>query len=154
MGGVSRMKRHVLLKVLNVLLPIMGIGLVIYYEVCDTACAYISGSLLGMDLSIVGISLMVVLLVSAIPPIASHETAVNHVRILLLAGAMGGEVLLVRFQIIHEVYCPFCLTFGLCILALFAVNFPRMNKYLALGAFLAGMGAFALFFQGFSLPLF
>ncbi len=149
------MNPHVLLKVLNVFLPIVGIGLVIYYEVCDTACAYISGSLLGMDLSILGIAFMVALLASAIiPPIASHETAVNHLRTLLLAGGMGGEVLLVRFQILHEVYCPFCLTFGFCVLALFAVNFSCMNKYLAMGAFFVGMGVFALFFQGSALPLF
>ena len=44
--------------------------------------------------------------------------------------------------------------FGLCVLALFAVNFMRMNKYLALGAFCAGIRAFALFFQGSILPLY
>jgi hypothetical protein len=72
---------------------------------------------------------------------------------MMLAGAVGGEMLLVRFQIVNDTYCPFCLVFGLCVLALFAVNFPRMNKHLSLVAFCAGIGAFALFFQGSILPL-
>jgi hypothetical protein len=73
---------------------------------------------------------------------------------MLLSGALGGEILLVRFQVVHDTYCPFCLAFGSCILVLFAANFTKMNKYLALGAFLAGIAAFALFFEGSVLPLY
>jgi hypothetical protein len=72
----------------------------------------------------------------------------------MLSGALGGEVLLVVFQVRHDAYCTFCLAFGLCVLALFAVNIMKMNKYLALGAFLAGVVAFALFFKGAVLPLY
>nr|HPN09599.1 hypothetical protein [Syntrophales bacterium]HQK79278.1 hypothetical protein [Syntrophales bacterium] len=71
-----------------------------------------------------------------------------------ISGALGGEVLLVRFQIVNDTYCSYCLAFGLCVLVLFAVNFPRMNKMLALGAFGAGVGAFWLFFRGTILPLY
>jgi hypothetical protein len=63
-------------------------------------------------------------------------------------------MLLVRFQIVHETYCPFCLAFGLCIVILFAANFHRMNRYLALFALFAGVGAFALLFKGSALPLY
>ncbi len=42
----------------------------------------------------------------------------------------------------------------MCVLVLFAANFIRMNKHLALGSFLAGIGAFALFFEGSALPLY
>jgi hypothetical protein len=73
---------------------------------------------------------------------------------MMLSGALGGEVLLVRFQIVHDIYCPFCLAFGLCIVVLCAANFMKMNKYLALGAFLVGVAAFALFFEGSVLPLY
>ena len=35
-----------------------------------------------------------------------------------------------------------------------AANLSKMNKFLALGAFLAGITAFALFFDGSTLPLY
>jgi hypothetical protein len=103
---------------------------------------------------LVGIIFMAALLALTLPPTSRFSASVRHLRTLLLAGALGGEVLLVRFQIIQETYCPFCLAFGFCIAALFAANFTKMNKYLALGAFLAGMAAFALFFEGSVLPLY
>lgn len=142
------------IRILNIILPVVGMGVIIYYKVCDTVCAYISGSFLGIDLKIIGILFMVVLLVLMIPAVASYKTPVGHLRTMMLAGAMGGEVILFRFQVVHETFCPFCLAFGLCLLILFAVNFRVMNKYLAGASFLAGIGAFALFFHGSVLPLY
>jgi uncharacterized membrane protein len=142
------------IKILNVILPVVGMGVMIFYEICDTLCAYITGSFLGIDLKIIGILFMTVLLILAIPAISSYKTPVNHLRTMMLAGAMGGEVILFRFQVVHETFCPFCLAFGLCLVALFVINFRAMNKYLAGASFLAGIGAFALFFQGSVLPLY
>lgn len=138
----------------NVILPVIGLGLVIFYRLCDTACSALQGKLLGVDLKVVGILFMVALL--AIVPLQRTRLSspAGHLRTLMLAGALGGEVLLVRFQIVHETYCPFCLAFGLCIVLLFAAHFPRMNKYAALAAFLAGAGVFALGFTGSVLPLY
>jgi len=141
-------------KLTNIIVPVIGIGLMIFYEVCDTTCSALRGTFLGVDLKIVGILFMVVLL-AMIPLRKSRFYASSeHLQTMMLAGAMGGEMLLVRFQIVNDTYCPFCLAFALCVLALFVINFPRMNKYLALGAFCAGIGAFALFFQGSILPLY
>jgi uncharacterized membrane protein len=148
------MNKDKVIKILNVILPVVGMGAIIYYKICDTACTYISGSFLGIDLKIIGILFMAVLLVLAIPAVASYKTPVGHLRTMMLAGAMGGEVLLFRFQVVHETFCPFCLAFGLCLLILFAIHFSVMNKYLAGASFLAGIGAFALFFQGSVLPLY
>lgn len=98
---------------------------------------------------------MAVLLGSALLPAGSCWAAfARHLRILLLSGALGGETLLVRFQILHDTYCPFCLAFGACILILFIANFAKAPRYLALGAFLAGIAAFALFFEGSVIPLY
>jgi hypothetical protein len=143
-----------MIKNLNVILPVVGMGVMIFYEICDTLCAYITGSFLGIDLKIIGILFMAVLLILTIPAISSYKTPVNHLRAMMLAGAMGGEVILFRFQVVHETFCPFCLAFGLCLVILFAANFRGMNKYLAGASFLAGIGAFALFFQGSVLPLY
>jgi uncharacterized membrane protein len=148
------MNEHKMLKFMNIILPIVGMVLVIYYKICDTSCAYISGSFLGIDLTVVGILFMAVLLILNIPAVASYKAPVGHLRTMMLAGAIGGEVILFRFQLVHETFCPYCLAFGLCLLILFALNVRIMNKYMAGACFLAGIGAFALFFKGSVLPLY
>ncbi|MCX5831540.1 MAG: hypothetical protein NT140_06600 [Deltaproteobacteria bacterium] len=142
------------LKIINAVFPIIGIGLMIFYEVCDTSCSSLQGTFFSVDMNVIGILYMAVLLALTLPPASRYATSVNHLRTMLLSGALGGEILLVRFQIVHDTYCPFCLAFGVCIVALFIANFIKMNKYLALGAFLAGLAAFALFFKGSVLPLY
>jgi hypothetical protein len=141
-------------KIVNLVFPLIGIGLMIFYEVCDTSCSYLQGTFLDIDLKIIGIPFMAILLAAALPPVSRYPVPVNLLRTGMLSAALGGEILLVRFQIVQDTYCPFCLAFGMCVLTLFAVNFSRMNKYLALGSFLAGIVAFALFFKGSVLPLY
>lgn len=148
------MTRNQVLKIINVVFPIIGVGLMIFYGVCDTSCSSLQGTFLGMDLKVIGILYMAALLAMTMPPASRRAASVRHLRTMLLSGALGGEILLVRFQVVHDTYCPFCLAFGSCILILFAANFTSMNKYLALGAFLAGITAFALFFEGSVLPLY
>ena len=142
------------MKIGNIVLPMVGIGLMVFYEVCDTSCSSLQGTFLDLDLKAIGILFMVALLALNLPPASRWTAYIGHLRTMLLAGALGGELLLVRFQVIHDTYCPFCLAFGSCILVLFAVNFTKMNKYLTLVAFLAGIAAFALFFEGSVMPLY
>lgn len=141
-------------RALSIFLPLFGMGLMIFYQYCNTSCSYVQGTFMGMDLKLVGILFMAALLAAALPPASRYPAHVNTLCTMMLSAAVGGEVLLVRFQVLHDTYCPFCLAFGVCVLMLFAVNFSRMNRYLALGSFLAGMGAFALFFEGSVLPLY
>lgn len=136
------------------LFPIIGIGLMVFYEVCETSCSYLQGTFAGVDLKYIGIFFMAALLAVSLPFASRYETPVNHLRTMMLAGALGGEILLVHFQIVHETYCPFCVAFGLCILILFTSNIGKMNKYLAAGSFVAGVSAFWLFFEGSVLPLY
>lgn len=148
------MTREKLVKTVNLLLPVLGIAIIFFYAVCDTDCSYLKGTFLGVDLKALGILYMAALLALTIPFAQGYPQLVNHLRTMMLSGALGGEVILVRFQVINDIYCQFCLAFGLCILALFTVNFNQMQKHLALGAFLAGIAAFALFFTGSILPLY
>ena len=143
-----------ILRIVNVVIPIAGIGLMIFYEVCDISCSSLQGAFLGLDLKMIGLLFMVALLALLLPTSPRLAASVSHLRTMLLSGAAGGEILLVRFQVIHNTYCPFCLAFGSCILVLTAANFAKMNKYLALVAFLAGIAAFALFFAGSVQPLY
>lgn len=148
------MSRDNMLKIINAAFPVIGVGLMIAYGVCDTSCSSLRGTFLGVDLKVIGIFFMAVIFLMTLPPASRYVASVNHLRTMMLAGALGGEVLLVRFQIIHDIYCPFCLAYGLCVVALFVANFTKMNKYLALCVFLAGIAAFALFFKGSVLPLY
>jgi hypothetical protein len=148
------MNREKITKIMNVVLPIVGIGLMIFYQVCDTTCSSLKGSFWGVDLKYIGILFMAVLLVLTLPTASRFAVPMSHLRTMMLAGALGGEVLLVRFQIVHETFCPFCLAFAVCLLLLFAAHVRRMNLYLAGASFLAGLGTFALFFQGSVLPLY
>ena len=147
------MKWRYVLRIINIIFPAIGIGLMIYYDACDTSCAYLKGTFAGIDLKYIGILFMALLLALALLPALPRITSpVNHLRTIMLAGSLGAEVLLVRFQIVKDTHCPFCLAFGACLLIMLVANLTQMNKYLAIAAFLAGIGAFALFFNGSVLP--
>jgi uncharacterized membrane protein len=148
------MTRDRVMKIIDIALPLIGIGLMIFYGVCDTSCSSLQGTFLGLDLKWIGILYMAALLILALPPVSRYGFFVLPLRTMMLAGALGGEILLVRFQVVHETYCRFCLAFGLCVIVLFVAHFPKMNKRLAMGALLAGLAAFALFFEGSVLPLY
>lgn len=141
-------------KSINIVFPVVGIGLMVFYEVCDISCSSLQGTFLGLDLKAIGILFMASLLALALLPASRWGAAVGRLRTMMLAGAVGGEVLLVRFQIVHGTYCPFCLAFGACILTLFLSNYSTRDRYLMGGAFLAGIAAFTLFFEGSVLPLY
>ena len=140
--------------IINWTLPIIGAGLMVYYELCDTSCSSLQGTFLGVDLKWVGIGFMAVLLGMNLLEKSPRARTAGLLRVVMLAGALGGEVMLVHFQVVHDTYCPYCLAYGLCVLGLFAANFRWRDGYAALLAFLAGVAAFALFFQGSVLPLY
>jgi len=141
-------------KIINMIFPLIGLGVVIFDKLCDSSCSYLKGTFAGLDLKYVGILFMALLLLLYLMSASRCAAAVNHLRTMMLSGALGGEILLIRFQIVHETYCPFCLAFGVCVFVIFVVNFMRMNRYLALASFLAGIGAFWLFFEGSVLPFY
>ena len=105
-------------------------------------------------MKVIGVLYMVALLALVLPPASRWAASAHHLRTVLLSGALGGELLLVRFQAVHDTYCPFCLAFGSCILVLFAANFTQMKKYLVLVGLLTGIAAFAFLFEGSVLPLY
>ena len=98
------------------MLAIAGIGLMIFYEVCDTSCAYLVGDLFGVDLKWVGIAYMLAIILLAL------FRQFPWLRSLLAAG-LGTEIYLFAFQVQNDVYCPFCLVFALLVIAAFAVNY-------------------------------
>ena len=139
---------HVITKSLNVLLPLIGIGLMLVYEYCDTSCSYLKGSFLGIDLKWVGVIYMAMLFLGAFVGGGSSATLFTHVRTILISAAVGVEFFLIGFQVVKDTYCPFCLAFSACIFVLFGINSSGMNRWIMVASVLAGLLGFTLFFEG------
>jgi uncharacterized membrane protein len=79
------------LKTINIIFPLIGMGLMIFYDACDTSCSYLQGTLLGIDLKIIGILFMAVLLAAALTPVSRYPILVDHLRTMMLSAAVGGK---------------------------------------------------------------
>jgi len=101
---------------ITIVLALIGIGIMAYYNYCDTTCSYLKGDIFGIDLKWFGIAYMAVIIVFA----AFRQTP--FVRVLLAAG-LGVEVHLYAFQVQNDVYCPFCLAFSVMLIASFIINY-------------------------------
>jgi hypothetical protein len=140
-------------QIIEILLPVIGIGLMIYYEICDTACAALKGTFLGIDLKPVGMVFMGVLFLIALPlAVPRWPQMVKSLRTMMLSFALGGEIILVHFQVAHAVFCPYCLAFASLILILFLIRVREMHLHLVAICFASGVLAFLLFFRGSIIP--
>ena len=101
---------------ITIILALIGIGLMAYYDYCDTACSYLKGDIWGIDLKWVGIAYMTAIIVFATFRQSSFVRA-------LLAAGIGVEIHLYAFQIQHDVYCPFCLAFSVMLILSFIINY-------------------------------
>lgn len=101
---------------MTIALSLIGIGIMAYYDYCDTACSYLKGDIWGIDLKWVGIAYMAAIIAFA----AFKQT--SFVRALLAAG-LGVEVHLYAFQVQNDVYCPFCLAFSIMLILSFIINY-------------------------------
>jgi len=135
-------------KTLNIILPLVGATLMITYEYCDTSCSYMKGSFLGIDLKWVGIIYMTILLASAFATRGYFSKMVIHFRTVLISMAVGVEFYLIGFQVLKNIYCPFCLAFSACIFILLGINYTSMDRKLMLVSAAAALLGFALCFEG------
>ena len=101
---------------ITIALALVGIGLMAYYDYCDTTCSYLKGDIWGIDLKWVGIAYMVVIIAFS----AFRQTP--FLRAFLAAG-LGVEAHLYTFQVQNDVYCPFCLAFSITLILSFIINY-------------------------------
>jgi hypothetical protein len=141
------MKRPLFLEARTVtpVLAAAGVALIVFYIYCATSCAYLKGSILGLDLKYLGLIYLgaVVLLC-----LARREMVLT----LLLSFGMGSEVFLIGYQVNSGVYCPYCLGFALIIVLMFAANFDGTKIRLMVISSLAGFAVFMFFFSGSLTP--
>ncbi len=130
----------------NLILPLVGAAIVLYYDVCGQSCVYLRGGIFGFNLTYVGLAFTGALFLLAL-------LRWEAVSLLLLSAAVGTEGYLVAFQVRQGVYCPYCLAFGSVLLALFVLNFRMSRKILVVIAVVIGFLIFALFFEGATTPV-
>lgn len=143
---------RIVIKVLNIFLPLAGIALMLFYEYCDTSCLYLKGTFMGIDLKWVGVIYMIVLLTSTFSLWGSYIVIAGHCRTVLISAATGVEFFLIGWQIVKDTYCPFCLAFSACIFILLGINLTSMNKKLMLISMVVAVLGFMLFFEGQTAP--
>ena len=115
MKGITAMIRKYR-NILTIFLALIGIGIMAYYDYCDTTCSYLKGDIFGIDLKWVGMAFMAAVIVFAV----FKQNA--FVRMLLAAG-LGVEVHLYTFQVQNDVYCPFCVAFSIMLILSFLINY-------------------------------
>lgn len=130
---------------INVILALAAIGTMIYYSVCTTSCSYLKGDILGLDLKYVGIIYMAILIILSIMKKDLFLT-------ILLSAGIGVEIFLVGFQVKNNVYCPFCLTFGVILALLFLLNMDLRRKRMMAIFLVLGFLSFLLLFRGSATP--
>ena len=139
----------------NILLPLFAAGTVYANLVCDTGCTYIHGSLFGLDLHYLGFILAGAILLFSLPiDNRAYRVLGRHARAVLLCMAVGGGMVLLHFQIVNQIFCPFCLAYGGLFFVLFLLNFRQTSRTASVVSFVAGLLIFALFFEGSAVPVF
>ena len=135
------------LRIINVVLSLVALGTMLFYVLCTSTCSYFRGAIFGIDLKVVGVIFMVVLIILSL---LKREVLMN----LCLGAGLGGELILLAFQIKQGRFCPFCLIFGAVVIGLFLLNFKRSMAWYSFGAMVVGFLCFLSFFKGSFRPTF
>lgn len=142
-------------KTANLILPFFAAGTVLANMRCDTGCTYLSGALFGIDLHYLGFILATAILVFSLPiKNPGYRMVARHARACLLCMAVGGGAVLLHFQWVNEIFCPFCIAYGALVFILFLFNLNRTKPMAVFISFVSGLAVFALFFQASAMPVF
>ncbi len=132
-------------KLVNIVLPLIGLGVIVFYNFCGSSCTFLKGDVLGIDLKYLGILYALLLLVLTL-------LQQQVLRLAALGFGIGMEVNLLAFQVKNSTYCPYCLIFAAILVFLFLFNFERSRKAVAGVAVVVGFLACLLFFRGIATP--
>lgn len=106
---------------ITIILAVAGILFIAAYAICDTSCAYLRGDIFDIDLKYVGVLFMALLIACALFHLE------DLLRLFISAG-IGVKIYLIIFQVQENVFCPFCLAFGVTLLLMYLVNYERVEN--------------------------
>ena len=132
---------------INIILLLVGVGVVVFYTLCGDACTYLQGGIFGIDLQYLGMAYVIVLIVSNI-------LKRDLIILMLLSAGIGVEFFLVGYQIVHNTYCPYCLVFTAIIVVQFLFNMNVSKKLIILVFMALGFLSFFIFFKGSAFPVY
>jgi uncharacterized membrane protein len=133
--------------------PALALAALVIGQICAKACAFIRGDILGLDLNILGIVFYTVLFALAVlhAKVYPKEWLMGVLAAMSSIG-MGTELILIKFQVQHGVYCPKCLISGFFFVTMFFMVAPRLKKWVVILLVCAGV-LFATFtFSGSVIP--
>jgi len=133
--------------VVNIILLLVGVGVIVFYTLCGDTCTYLQGGILGIDLQYLGIAYVVILIVFNI-------FKKDLIIIMLLSAGMGVEFFLIGYQVVHNTYCPYCLVFAAIIFIQFLLNMDWSKKLFSVIFMVLGFLGFLIFFQGSPFPVY
>lgn len=132
---------------INIVLLLIGVGVVIFYTLCGDTCTYLQGGIFGIELQYLGIIYVGILILFNI-------LRKDLMILILLSAGIGVELFLVGYQIIHNTYCPYCLIFAAIIFIQFLLNIDGSKKLLIMVCVVLGFFSFFIFFQGSAFPVY
>jgi len=132
---------------MNVILSLIGIGIIFLYSICGESCAFLRGNILGIELRYWGFLYMGMVILFSL-------RKRDVVLFPLLSFGLGGEIYLIGFQIKNSVSCYYCLAFGAILLLLFLLNSNKFKKAIIGISLVLGFVLFLIFFQGMVTPLY
>ncbi|HEY3277041.1 MAG TPA: hypothetical protein VGJ94_10500 [Syntrophorhabdaceae bacterium] len=140
----SLIKRKYLI---NIILAVAAAAIMVFYALCTTSCSYLKGAILGLDLKYAGIIAMAVVVVLSL-------LKKDLLLLPVLSMGIGAEAFLVSFQVKNEVYCPYCLAYGVILVLLFLLNIDFRRKWTMILFAIVGLLAFVLLFKGSAMPVY
>ena len=132
---------------INIVLLLIGVGVVIFYTLCGDTCTYLQGGIFGIELQYLGIIYVGILILFNI-------LRKDLMILMLLSAGIGVELFLVGYQIVHNTYCPYCLIFAAIIFIQFLLNMDGSKKMLVMVCVVLGFFSFFIFFQGSAFPVY
>jgi hypothetical protein len=134
-------KKHII----NIALSVIGIGIILFYNICGGTCSYLRGGIFGIDLKYAGILYMIVFIVL-------NMLKWDFLVLLSASIALGIEAYLIGFQVSYRTFCPFCLAFGIIVVSQYILNFKWSEKWYMISCIIIGLLFFVFFFKGSVVP--
>ena len=132
-------------NIINIVLSVIAIGIIVFYDICGGTCSYLKGAIFGIDLKYAGIFYMITL-------IALNLLKWDFLVLCFVSIALGIDAYLIGFQISYRTFCPFCFAFGIIVISQFILSFRWSKKWYMISCIIIGLLFFVFFFKGSVIP--
>lgn len=133
--------------------PVLSLVTIIAGKICQEACVFLHGDILGLDLEIFGIVFYSFLLLALVlhKKFYQKDWIMKAVAAVAAIG-VGAEYIFIKFQVQNNIYCPRCIISGAFFLMMFFVLIPHMKKWVLILLILSGAVFTSFTFNGSVIP--